>query len=69
MPLLSGCCSISANTHPQIHSEVTEFWGVLETVAAARHAELLGILNKHLAELSQKVSGEVGLNVRSIECK
>eukprot|EP00983_Pelagomonas_calceolata_P025512 801969-Pelagomonas_calceolata.AAC.5 len=40
---------------PQIHTEVTEFWSVLETVAAARHAELLGVLNKHLQELSAKV--------------
>jgi hypothetical protein len=42
----------------QIHAEVREFWGVLETVAAARHNELLAALNAHLARLSQQVGRE-----------
>uniref|UniRef100_A0A7S3R370 Dynamin N-terminal domain-containing protein n=1 Tax=Dunaliella tertiolecta TaxID=3047 RepID=A0A7S3R370_DUNTE len=49
-------------TH-QIHTEVTEFWSVLETVAAARHAELLGVLNKHLQELSAKVEAAVSCSL------
>ncbi|KAF5828208.1 hypothetical protein DUNSADRAFT_18020 [Dunaliella salina] len=49
-------------TH-QIHAEVSEFWSVLETVAAARHAELLGVLNKHLQELSAKVEAAVSCSL------
>jgi hypothetical protein len=41
--------------HTQIHVEVTDFWSVLEAVAAARHSELLSVLNKHLGSLSSKV--------------
>jgi hypothetical protein len=60
---LSRCLSFVSMLCPsrdpaaQIHAEVREFWGVLETVAAARHNELLGALNAHLARLSQQVGG------------
>ncbi|KXZ53106.1 hypothetical protein GPECTOR_8g96 [Gonium pectorale] len=43
----------------QIHSEVYDFWGVLEACAASRHSELLGSLNRHLAALSRRVEGAV----------
>ncbi|GFR43890.1 hypothetical protein Agub_g5019, partial [Astrephomene gubernaculifera] len=43
----------------QIHSEVYDFWGVLEACAASRHAELLGALNSHLAALAGRVEGAV----------
>ncbi|KAL6753659.1 hypothetical protein V8C86DRAFT_3139812 [Haematococcus lacustris] len=43
----------------QIHREVREFWGVMESVAAARHQELVQALNAHLQELSHKVEAVV----------
>ncbi|GIL46881.1 hypothetical protein Vafri_3748 [Volvox africanus] len=43
----------------QIHSEVYDFWGVLEVSVACRHSELLSTLNRHLAALSQRVEGAV----------
>ncbi|GIL70787.1 hypothetical protein Vretimale_3881 [Volvox reticuliferus] len=43
----------------QIHSEVYDFWGVLEVCVASRHSELLATLNRHLAALSQRVEGAV----------
>ncbi|GLC43094.1 hypothetical protein PLESTB_000863800 [Pleodorina starrii] len=43
----------------QIHSEVYDFWGVLEACAASRHSELLSALNGHLAALSRRVEGAV----------
>jgi hypothetical protein len=41
----------------QIHAEVSDFWGVMEAVAASRHAHLLATLNTHLAALTQQVGG------------
>ncbi|GLI58627.1 hypothetical protein VaNZ11_000362 [Volvox africanus] len=43
----------------QIHSEVYDFWGVLEFSVARRHSELLSTLNNHLAALSRRVEGAV----------
>jgi len=43
----------------QVHAEVAEFWGVLEAVAAARHAELLTALNAHLGRLARQVEDSV----------
>ncbi len=47
--------SIRLCTWPQIHADVREFWGQVEGLAAARHTQLVGTLNQHLAHLAHQV--------------